>query len=376
MAPLPVTVAFDIGPTLAPLTGVGQAVVGLRQALHDATPAPVLVPYLVSWRAAVPEGGRRLPVPAAVAHRWWARTTWPPVDRWLRGSGPAPQVVHGTNYVVPPARMARLVSVYDCWFLRHPDQVHGDVARAGMALRRAVASGAVVHTSSQASSDAVHEVLGPRTRVEVIPLGAPGAPPVPASTFSPVPELRGRPFVVALGTLERRKNVPRLIGAFGAVATAHPDVHLVLAGGRGDDAGGIDAALQRLPRGVTDRVLLTGRVDEATKAWLLHHAMVLAYPSLDEGFGFPLLEAMAVDLPVVAARAGSIPEVAGEAAVLVDPLDVDALAEALTTVLHDDGRRHALIEAGRARVAAFPWSATAQQFADLYASLAMEHSNR
>jgi glycosyltransferase involved in cell wall biosynthesis len=376
MAPPPVTVAFDIGPTLSPLTGVGQAVVGLRRALTMLQPAPVLVPYLVSWRAAVPEGGRRLPVPAAVAHRWWARATWPKVDRWMRGAGPAPQVVHGTNYVVPPTRMARVVSVYDCWFLRHPDQVHADVARAGAALRRAVASGAVVHTSSQASADAVHELLGAGVRVRVIPLGAPEAPPTPASTFSPVPELRGQPFVLAVGTLERRKNLPRLIEAFGAVAAVHPEVYLVLAGGAGNDADAIDVALQRLPRSMTHRVLLTGRVDDATKAWLMHHATVLAYPSLDEGFGFPLLEAMAVDLPVVAAHAGSIPEVAGDAAVLVDPRDVEALAEALATVLHDEGRRRDLASAGRARVAAHPWSATAQQFADLYASLAMENSTR
>ena len=376
MAPSPVSVAFDIGPTLAPLTGVGQAVVGLQQALDALEPAPLLVPYLVSWRAAVPDGGRRLPVPAAVAHRWWARASWPPVDRWLQGSGPAPQVVHGTNYVVPPTRLPRVVSVYDCWFLRHPDQVHADVARAGSVLRRAVASGAVVHTSSRASADAVHELLGAQVRVEVIALGAPIAPPAPASTFSPIPELRGRPFVLALGTLERRKNLPRLIDAFAAVAAAHPDVHLVLAGGGGNDAEAIDAALQRLPRSTTPRVLMTGRVDEATKAWLLHHARVLAYPSLDEGFGFPLLEAMQVDLPVVAARAGSIPEVAGDAAVLVDPGDVEALAAALTSVLHDEDRRGTLAAAGRARVAAHPWSATAQRFADLYAALAMEQSTR
>jgi len=370
MPEAPPIVAFDVGPTMTPLTGVGQAVVGLQRALAALEHPPTLVPYVVSWRATSPDGGRRLPVPAAVAHRWWARASWPPVDRWLRGrGGTTPTVVHGTNYVVPPARLARLVSVYDCWFLRHPDRVHPDVARAGSALRRAVAGGAVVHTSSQASADAVRETLGPQVAVHVIPLGAPAPPRAPLSTFRPIPELVGRPFVLALGTLERRKNLPRLIDAFPAVAAQRPDVHLVLAGGPGDDMEAIDAAIVRLPRHLTPRVLSTGRVDEATKSWLLHHATALAYPSLDEGFGFPLLEAMAVDLPVVSSRAGSIPEVAGDAAVLVDPRDVDALGEALATVLDDDARRRALVDAGRNRVAAFPWSATAGAFADLYAAL-------
>lgn len=368
-----VTVAFDIGPTLSPLTGVGQAVVGMRDAIMGLADAPELLPYAISWRGTPPSGGQRLPLPAALAHRCWARSSWPRVDRWLPGP---PHVLHGTNYVVPPTRLPRLVSVYDCWFLRHPHDVHPDVARAGAVLRRAVAAGAVVHTSSQASADAIHELMGDHVRVHVIPLGAPTPPLAPASTFRPISELLNRPFVLALGTLERRKNVPRLIDAFAAVANEHSDVRLVLAGGAGNDAAGIDEAIARLPRDLTHRVLLTGRIDEATKAWLLHHATVLAYPSLDEGFGFPLLEAMALDLPVVAARAGSIPEVAGDAAVLVDPLDVDSLGAALTAVLHDDAQRLSLIAAGRRRVEAYPWSATGRGLADLYAALAMETSQR
>lgn len=367
-----VTVAFDIGPTLTPLTGVGQAVVGMRDALGDLPEGPDVVPYITSWRAAPPRGGRRLPLPAALAHRWWARRSWPPMDRWLpRGAG----VVHGTNYVVPPTRLPRVVSVYDCWFLRHRDHVHPDVARAGAALRRAVATGAVVHTSSLASADAVAELLGRGVRVEVIPLGAPAGVAAPASTFRPVPELESRPFVLAVGTLERRKNLPRLVQAFAAVAAQVPDVRLVLAGAPGNDAAAIDDAIATLPRTMTHQVLLLGRIDEATKAWLLHHATVLAYPSLDEGFGFPLLEAMAIDLPVVASTAGSIPEVAGDAAVMVDATDVDALGAAVSHVLTDSALRQRLSVAGRLRVAHFSWSTTAQRLADLYASLAMETSS-
>ena len=119
-------------------------------------------------------------------------------------------------------------------------------------------------------------------------------------------------------------------------------------------------------------VVRLGQVDDGTKSWLLHHAAVLAYPSLDEGFGFPLLEAMSAGVPVVASTAGSIPEVAGDGALLVDPLDIDGLAAAIDRVLSDDRLRDELVSVGRARVAQFSWAATAERMAALYASLAME----
>ena len=110
-----------------------------------------------------------------------------------------------------------------------------------------------------------------------------------------------------------------------------------------------------------------GPVDDATKAWLLHHARLLAYPSLDEGFGFPILEAQAIGLPVVATRAGSIPEVAGDGAELVTPGDDDALAGALRRVLTDEEhRRAARRRRPRANVARFSWAATAEAMVDLY----------
>jgi glycosyltransferase involved in cell wall biosynthesis len=182
----------------------------------------------------------------------------------------------------------------------------------------------------------------------------------------PIPELDGPEFVLSTATLERRKNLPRLIEAFGLMAHQRRDMRLVLAGGDGDDRPRIEAAIDALGPEVSQRVLLTGFVDDAVRSWLLHHARVLAYPSLDEGFGFPLLDAMQARLPVVAAHAGSIPEVAGDAAVLVPADDAAALAEALHHALDDDAARTRLVAAGLARVATFTWSATAASMASLY----------
>lgn len=357
------SVGFDVGPLAGRRTGIGAGVAALHATLA-VDERISLVPYLTSFRARPDDGVRRLPLPAAVAHRLWSRVDHPRADRWL---APA-SVVHGTNYVVPPTRpsIARLVSVYDCWFLRHPEQAHPDVVRAGRVLDRAVRGGAVVHASSEATAVAVRE-LWPSADVRVVhlaPLALPAATP-----GCPIPELDGREFVVAIATLERRKNLPRLVAAFGAVAASRPELRLVLAGGDGDDRPMIDAAVDALPRDVGARVMFTGFVDDAVRTWLLRHARVLAYPSLDEGFGFPLLDAMASDLPIVASDAGSIPEVAGEAALLVPADDVDALAAAIHTALDDDATRERLVAAGRVRRDALTWRATADRMIDLYHEL-------
>jgi glycosyltransferase involved in cell wall biosynthesis len=113
-------------------------------------------------------------------------------------------------------------------------------------------------------------------------------------------------------------------------------------------------------------VLLTGRVDDGVRGWLQHHASVLAYPSLDEGFGFPLLDAMQAGVPVVASTAGSIPEVAGDAAVLCAPDDDAALAAALGHVLADADLRARLVAAGHTQWRRFSWQRCADELIDLY----------
>ncbi len=355
-------VAVDVGPLAGRRTGIGVAVGAIVDALSQRDDV-TLVPYLTSFRARLEGGTRRLPLPAAVAHRLWGATGRPALDRWLRGA----DVIHGTNYVVPPSRLPRLVSVYDCWFLDHPDGAHPDVHRAGRVLRRAIDTGATVHACSTATATAVRR-HAPRARVVTIPL-APLPLPTPCAT-APIAELDGRPFVLAVGTLERRKNLPTLVRAFGRLASDHPELLLVLAGGDGDDRAAVDAAVLGLDATHGERVLLTGWIDDDARSWLLQHAAALAYPSLDEGFGFPLLDAMQAALPIVATAVGSIPEVAGGAAELVErPGDVDALAAALDRVLTDTTLRARLTSAGTARLSAYSWDRTALALVDEYVTL-------
>jgi glycosyltransferase involved in cell wall biosynthesis len=353
-------VAIDAGPLYGHRTGVGVAAVGMIDALGRHADVE-LSPYLISGRATPQPGHRRLPMPGIVASHVWSRSDRPLADRWLGDV----DLVHGTNYVAPPSRRPSIVSVYDCWFLRHTDAATPIVRRAGRTLRRAVERGAWVHTTSHATADEARALLDTE-RVEVVLLGPPDADPAPAQTPAGLTELAGRRFVVAIGTEERRKDLPLLLTAFEHIAADLTDVALVLAGAPGDDADRVTAAIEELPEPIRARVHRLGPVDAPSKAWLLRHATVLAYPSLDEGFGFPILEANAAGTPVVAMAVGSIPEVAGEAAVLVDDPErrPTEFATALANTL--DGGRLGLIEAGYRNLRRFDWAVTADQLVGLY----------
>ncbi|MEP7082421.1 MAG: glycosyltransferase family 1 protein, partial [Chloroflexota bacterium] len=157
-------------------------------------------------------------------------------------------------------------------------------------------------------------------------------------------------YVLSLGTIEPRKNHLRLLAAFERIAESDPDLMLVLAGGPGWRGARFGRALAASP--ARNRVVVAGRQPDRAVAALLASCAVMAYPSLYEGFGLPIVEAMAAGAPVVTSSRSSMPEVAGGAAVLVDPMDVGSIADG---ILEAFGRREELIAAGRARAAARTW---------------------
>jgi glycosyltransferase involved in cell wall biosynthesis len=361
-APPPLRVAIDVGPLYGHRTGIGVATAGIVGAL-GARGDVTLDPYLVSFRADPQPGHRRLAVPGLVASHLWSRTHRPRIDRWTRGA----DLVHGTNYVVPPTSLPSVVSVYDCWFLRQPDLATPVVRRAGRRLRRAVEHGAWVHASSDATAAEVRSLLG-TDRVVTIHLGTPTALPPAADLARPAvaDTLAGRPYVLAIGTEERRKDLARLVAAFATVASHDDGVRLVLAGAPGDASAALEQAIAALDPAVAARVLRLGRIDDDTKHWLLRRASVLAYPSLDEGFGFPIVEAQLAGTPVVASDVGAVSEIGGDGVHLVAGGDTAALAAAIARVLDDGVLRLGLVEAGNRNVNRFTWEATAVGLLDLY----------
>jgi glycosyltransferase involved in cell wall biosynthesis len=232
-------------------------------------------------------------------------------------------------------------------------------------LKRALETGAFVQTPSRYVADEVVALARAEpARVRVVP----HAPAPPASVDQP--QLGGgalplpkQPYVLAVGTVEPRKDYPSLVRAFTMLETQLPDISLVIAGsGAWGDAALEDAVNAARPQ----RVVRFGYVSDATRAGLMAEAELLVYPSIYEGFGMVPLEAMAAGLAVVATDGGSLPEVLGDAAKIVPVGDVDALASAMAAVLEDSQLRAELVRKGRERAAQFSWSATAEEMVDLY----------
>jgi glycosyltransferase involved in cell wall biosynthesis len=358
--------ALDGTPLLGPRSGIGEVVSGIITELAR-RPDLEVVAYGLTLRgrkdlaAAVPPGvhAASRTLPARLVRQSWLRMEYPRVERWTGRV----DVVHATNYVGPPTKAGEVVSVYDLGFVRYPEFVAADSLDYPELLRRAVRRGAWFHTTSDFVRDEVIETfaVAPERVVRVYP----GIPPIEGGDAARGRVLAGADrYVLALGTIEPRKNYPALVRAFDALAADDPDLVLVVAGLRGWGGDAFDAAVASAHH--RDRVRVPGYVSADDRRDLLAGASVLAFPSHYEGFGFPPLEAMAAGVPVVTTHAGAVPEVVGDAALLVEADDVDALAGALATALADAGVRRVLTERGRERHRAFSWSETVDQLLDVY----------
>jgi glycosyltransferase involved in cell wall biosynthesis len=226
-------------------------------------------------------------------------------------------------------------------------------ARFTEQARQAAANSDAIIAVSQSTATQVEQLLGVEpSRIYVVPHGSPQIAGVSAA--------RRENLVLFVGVIQRRKNVGRLVKAFERLPAGW---RLALAGAsQGYGAAEELRAVEESPRRADIEIL--GHLSGEQLAALYARARIFAFPSLDEGFGMPILEAMAHGVPVVTSQSSAMPEVAGDAALLVDPLNIDQLAHALTRLAGDEGLREDLIARGRTRVAHFTWdSAVAQTWA-------------
>lgn len=289
---------------------------------------------------------------------------------WEMRSRP-PDLLFVPSHVLPLVHPHRsVVTVHDLGYHYYP-QAH--TLSQNLYLRwstryNARAATTVLADSEATRADLLHYYRIPEGKIIVVYPGR-------DETLAPVADLealaavRARysladPYLLYVGTLHPRKNLVRLVQAFAALLRSGPesipsDLQLVLAGQKGWLYEEIFAQVRKL--GLTGRVVLTGYVPDADLAALLSGALAFVFPSLYEGFGLPVLEAMACGTPVVCSGVSSLPEVAGDAALLVDPLDVEALAEALGRIATDDELRASLVGRGFGQVRRFSWRRCAEQ---------------
>lgn len=374
--PPTVRIAIDYTSALNQRAGIGRFTRQLVDALleqdrrHD---------YLLLG----PRRSRFSPSPAALSQARlarWPLTEWGMTVLWHRlglripaeaFAGPF-DLFHGPDFVLPPMRCRRsILTVHDLSFLVYPEHAVPTLARY---LRRVVPpsvarASLVVADSESTRHDLIRHLGAPPDKVAVVWGGV-------DPSFRPITDqvtlarVRQRyqaepPFVLSVGTLEPRKNYGRLLEAFAALRRElSQPIRLLIAGGKGwlyDDI-----FRQQRSLGLDEAVAFLGFVPEDDLPALISLAQVFVYPSLYEGFGLPVLEAMACGAPVIAANTSALPEVAQGAALLVDPSDVAALAGAMRRVLEDEGLRQELSERGQERAATFTWERAAAQMLTLY----------
>jgi glycosyltransferase involved in cell wall biosynthesis len=362
-----IRVAVDATAVPARLTGAGVYAAGLLAALARRDDLELEAFCAPGSAAALAAPGLRLqPVTVAAAGRP-ARIAWTQLLAGRAARRRSADLLHGVHYELPlRARLPALVTVHDLTMVTHPQWHEASKVRYfGWAMRRAVAAARRVLCVSATTARDLRELLGvPPDRIDVTPLGT-DLRPASAEAVDAVRRRLGLdgPYLLGLGTVEPRKDLPTLVRAFASLAGELPH-RLVLAGLAGWGAGALAAEVAA--SGVAERILLTGYVPEADKAALYSGADVFAYPSRYEGFGLPVLEAMACGTPAVTTTGGSLPEVAGDAAALVEPGDAGALAAAVAKLAADPAARNDAAGRGLARAATFTWERCADLTAAAY----------
>jgi glycosyltransferase involved in cell wall biosynthesis len=352
--------------------GIGTYVSQLAPALMAEDPSLELIPFRstfpidhsVAWF--VPHGGVILPGSIRTLYPSWDLLRRPALPASLADAA----IVHATNpAAVPPVREDQrlVVTIHDLAFQRFPELFPRDwrwLYRAGLraAVKRA---DAILVPSQSTANDLMAARSVPASRVHVTPL----APSLVATSQDPAGTLArlgvAQPYVLSVGTLEPRKNLVRLLRAYRQVAPEVPHT-LVLAGTPGWRIEELEAELARPGPGT---IVRTGSVSGEDLDVLYRGADVFAYPSLHEGFGLPVLEAMARGVPTLASNVSSLPQVAGDAALLVDPTDVSEIAEGLARLLTDPALADDLRQRGLQRAATFTWAATARATLGVYRHL-------
>lgn len=380
-------VLIDYRSALRGRSGAGEYAHQLIRALLVASPArgenrPIdLSLFSSSWRDRLhlpPEISGATPidrrVPVALLNFAWHRLEWPPVEWLARGSFDIAHSMH--PLLMPTRKAARVVTIHDLNFLTHPERTRAEVRRdyPRLAGDHAHRADGIVVSSRFTAGEVERRLQVPSDRISIC---SPGAP-----DWTPRSSQPRDGYILFLGTLELRKNLGTLLDAYerliagqgrvdrsaraarrgGSTCATVPD--LVLAGQATPESQPWLDRLSRAP--LAGRARHLGYVDPANLKRVYEGARLLVQPSFEEGFGIPVLEAMTLGVPVVAANRGALPEVLGDAGLLVEPEDADGMAAAIGRIIDEDGLAESCAVKGVVQSRRYQWSATAIQVLEAY----------
>jgi glycosyltransferase involved in cell wall biosynthesis len=371
-----VAIGIDYTPAYEQGAGIGRSVRGLVSALAT-------IDNTTDYRLFVAGASRtKLPsmlapnftyYPSQISPKWWARI-------WHRAQVPYHvenmlgkiALYHATDFVLPPIhrKTKSLVTIHDLSFVRVPETASPSLKKyLDVVVPRSIERATHIHAVSEATrQDIITLYNTPPSKISVIFNAVesrfkPTEMPKDLLAKYQIPDV---PYIVTVGTVQPRKNYSRLVKALVELRKNH-DVHLVVAGGRGWLEDEFYATIRDTH--MTDYVHVTGFVADEDLPALYSGAICMAFPSLYEGFGIPVLEAMGCGVPVVSSNTSSLPEVAEDAALLVDPYSTDEIHNALERVITDQSLRKTLIECGLIQAKKFTWENSAMQLQALYEQL-------
>jgi glycosyltransferase involved in cell wall biosynthesis len=361
-----VRIVIDYRPALRARTGVGEYIHQVVRSLSEVG-GDAITAFSSSWKDRPPPDlarelhgvrvvDRRFPVRAL--NLAWHRLQWPPVETL---TGDEYDVAHSPHPLLLPSRSAaQVVTIHDVHFLAHPERTSREVRRdyPVLARRHAHRADGIIVPSRFTASEVQRAFDIPAAKIAVCLEGAPHwkTAPAPADDSG---------YVLFLGTLDGRKNIGGLLRAYGgllAQSTTRPK--LIIAGGSGPEAATWLRQIDEPP--LAGHVEYRGYIPDDQREALFKGAQLFVLPSFEEGFGLPALEAMAAGVPVVASNRGSLPEVVGDAGLLVDPDEPAALAHAIDRVITDPGLRSTLSRRGLDRANEFTWAHTARAVRSAY----------
>ena len=363
-------IGLDLRPSLARPTGVGSYVVALASRLPELAPDDRFFLFSASLRNRYPERDfpgnakvvdRRIPV--RLLNYAWHRAQWPPLDRLV---GAPLDLTHSPHPLLLPAKRAKkIVTLHDLFFLKHPDMTEAEIRRdyAPLVREHVRRADGVICVSEHTASEAQLLLDVPAAKIAVIPNGIDPEYRMPASPEAVDAVLTRhrlpRGAFLYVGSEERRKNLVNLAMAYMGLAGRRPRTPPLVLVGPGSEwsQGGALSGPQ---------IRAVGYLETREIRALMAASAALVLPSLEEGFGLPVVEAMAAGLPVVCSRGSALEEVAGDAATLVNPLDTRSIASGMEKILDDKPRAERQRAMGLERSRQFDWDIAAARTLEFY----------